>query len=145
MCEIIVPRAKGFSMGMVIKQYEVYLIALTSGSSSLLLRVQHHILYYLLLCRLFLSPALGKWRGVCWSPKLGLFCAVGLYGKVATSPDGVTWTERTVSTNNWWSVCWSPEQGVFCAVAQSGNKAATSPDGETWTEWVLPSDSWRFV
>jgi len=78
------------------------------------------------------SAADNSWRGVRWSPELGLFCAVSISGagnRVMTSPDGITWTIRTSAADNqWYSVCWSPELGLFCAVASTGtgNRAMTS-------------------
>ncbi|MDO9542684.1 MAG: hypothetical protein Q7J98_10220, partial [Kiritimatiellia bacterium] len=78
------------------------------------------------------SAADSNWTSVCWSPELGLFCAVantGTGNRVMTSPDGITWTSRTPAANKMWlSVCWSPERGLFCAVAisVSGNDVMTS-------------------
>ena len=70
------------------------------------------------------SAADNNWWGVCWSPELGIFCAVSTSGsgnRVMTSPDGITWTTRTsAADNNWYSVCWSPELGLFCSTANSG-------------------------
>jgi len=93
------------------------------------------------------------WRGICWSPELGLFCAVAYSGtgnRVMTSPDGITWTARTsAADNSWLSVCWSPELGLFCAVAiagTAGNRVMTSPDGITWTLRASAADSgWRSI
>jgi len=79
------------------------------------------------------------WRSLCWSPALGLFCAVANSGtgdRVMTSPDGIAWTARASAADNAWrSVCWSPDLGLFCAVANSGagNRVMTSPDGIAWT------------
>ena len=71
-----------------------------------------------------------QWISVCWSPELGLFCAISYDGtnQVMTSPDGITWTARTASEANYWrSVCWSPELGLFCAVSYDGtNRVMTS-------------------
>ena len=65
-----------------------------------------------------------EWYSVCWSPELGLFCAVartGVGNRVMTSPYGFDWTIRvSAEDNNWYSVCWSPELGLFAAVATSG-------------------------
>ena len=92
------------------------------------------------------------WFGVCWSPELGLFCAVAMTDsgkRVMTSPDGITWTSRTsAADNDWRSVCWSPELGLFCAVALTGtgNRVMTSPDGITWTTRTSAADnSWGSV
>jgi hypothetical protein len=97
-----------------------------------------------------------NWYSVCWSPELGLFCAVagggsgpGDLSTVMTSPDGINWTIRTSPVDNYWrSVCWSPELGLFCAVAFSGtgNRVMTSPDGITWTIRTSAADIyWRSV
>jgi hypothetical protein len=98
------------------------------------------------------SAADNNWLGICWSPELGLFCAVadsGTGNRVMTSPDGITWTTRTsAADNSWRSVCWSPELGLFCAVSNSGtgNRVMTSPDGITWTTRTSAADnSWRSV
>ena len=94
-----------------------------------------------------LSATSNNWMSVCWSPELGLFCAVadsGTDNRVMTSPDGVNWTIRTSAANNgWYSVCWSPELGLFCAVAYSGtgNRVMTSPDGINWTTRTSPADN----
>ncbi len=93
------------------------------------------------------SAADNDWLSVCWSPELGLFCAVAYSGtgnRVMTSPDGITWTIRTsAADNDWYSVCWSPELGLFCAVAisGSGNRVMTSPDGITWTTRTSAADN----
>ena len=76
-----------------------------------------------------------KWNSVTWSPELSLFVAVAQTSLlstpnelVATSPDGITWTSRTIPSSAWRSVTWSPELSLFVAVASSGtNRVATSP------------------
>ncbi|HXK36981.1 MAG TPA: hypothetical protein VJ553_05370 [Candidatus Paceibacterota bacterium] len=94
------------------------------------------------------------WRSICWSPALGLFCAVADNGavgvQVMTSPDGVAWTSRTsASARQWWSVCWSPALNLFCAVAADGlvaTQVMTSPDGITWTSRTSASaQGWTSV
>jgi len=52
-----------------------------------------------------------------------------------TSPDGITWTNRTAAeANQWQAITWSEDLGLFVAVAVSGtNRVMTSPDGITWT------------
>jgi hypothetical protein len=94
-------------------------------------------------------PASKSWNSVCWSPTAqpsgqtypGLFCAVGGNGSnmVMTSPDGITWTNRTSASSSgnigWMSVCWAPGISKFCALAFGGGTSPimTSPDGVTWT------------
>lgn len=70
------------------------------------------------------------------SNNAGLFVAVGLGGRVATSTDGVGWTYRTgLSSTAWgandiYAIAWS---GSLFIVVGAGGKVATSPDGVTWT------------
>lgn len=61
------------------------------------------------------------------------YVAVGLSGKLATSPDGTTWTQRTssFSTSSIQAVAYG--NGVWVA-AGNDNKLATSTDGITWTQ-----------
>lgn len=69
------------------------------------------------------------WSAPAWNGTV--FCAVASGSAVAiTSPDGVTWTERTLPVSTLWnSVEW--DGSVF--IAQGGYGLATSPDGITWT------------
>jgi len=77
------------------------------------------------------------YQSICWSPELGLFCAVVYSGTTmqgATSPDGVTWTNFTTPDGDGWiAVCWAPELMRFCAVSFGDAYAGTSVDGSTWT------------
>jgi len=96
------------------------------------------------------STADNTWNSVCWSPELGLFCAVASTGtnRVMTSPNGITWTAQTITANNWTSVCWAPNFGFFIAVSNSGTntRIATSTDGITWTIPISPADNpWTSV
>ena len=93
-------------------------------------------------------PVSTDWRSVCWSPELGLFCAVATSSTIAaTSLDGITWTQRTLPVSaDWQSICWSPELRLFCAVAANSTIAITSPDGINWTQRTLPvSASWYSI
>jgi len=93
------------------------------------------------------SAADNAWRGVAWSPELGLFVAVGDSGtgnRVMTSPDGITWTIRTSAADNaWQGVAWSSGLRLFVAVGSSGtgNRVMTSPDGITWTIRTSAADN----
>lgn len=66
----------------------------------------------------------------------GQFVAVGqgastATDKCATSPDGITWTTRTMAASkNWYGVIYAA--GLFVAWATDG-AIQTSPDGITWT------------
>ena len=99
------------------------------------------------------AAAANSWRGITWSPSLGLFCAISNDGttsnNIMTSPDGITWTSRTSpATNTWESITWAPSLGLFCAVGQggTGNRVMTSPDGTNWTSRTSAADnSWKEV
>ena len=88
-------------------------------------------------------PSSQSWSSVTFGN--GLFVAVaGTSAIAATSPDGITWTQRYLpSSQSWESVTFGG--GLFVAVSGS-SVAATSPDGTTWTQGTLPSSqSWRSV
>jgi hypothetical protein len=82
----------------------------------------------------------GRLDGVCWSPELRLFVAVG-GNAIAYSPNGITWTTGiTISeVSTLLSVCWSPQLRLFAAVSRFGTfRIITSPDAITWTPRSLP-------
>lgn len=98
-------------------------------------------------------PTSTVWSAICWSPQLGLFCAVagGIWATngsratnfAATSPDGITWTARTLSKSSAWTgVCWSPQRGLFCAIAGNDNTFSTSPNGITWTSRTVAAGNY---
>jgi hypothetical protein len=96
----------------------------------------------------------GIWRAVTWGGPAGqeLFVAVAYSGAVMTSPDGVTWTQRTSAAGNqWFGITWGDPpgatQGQFVAVADSGagNRVMTSPDGITWTARSTNDNNWNDV
>ena len=81
----------------------------------------------------------------CWNGSQYLI--VGGNGRVATSPDAITWTYQPGLRNTAWSgldnanaVVWN---GLKYVVVGSNAKIATSPDGVTWTyQGGLASTSW---
>jgi Concanavalin A-like lectin/glucanases superfamily len=90
------------------------------------------------------------WYGITYGN--GQFVAVGsytsglnTYGRVATSPDGITWTERTaptVTNATWKAVTYG--KGLYIAVGISLDTLSysiimTSPNGITWTERTASS------
>jgi hypothetical protein len=66
-----------------------------------------------------------KLEAVAWTGSQ--FVAVG-DSAVLTSPDGITWTRRTVSPGSLTTVVWTGAQLVA-----AGNIVVTSPDGINWT------------
>jgi hypothetical protein len=53
-----------------------------------------------------------------------------------TSPNGETWTSRTIPIGNYVSIAWNGT--VFVALSQATTaKAITSPDGITWTNRTI--------
>ena len=88
---------------------------------------------------------------VVWSKSLGLFvasCTKGLPSAgtgttgtgICTSPDGVTWTNRTIPTAGYSDpshVAWSPQMGKFVQI--NVTEVLTSPDAITWTAHTLPT------
>ena len=85
-------------------------------------------------------PASGNWNSIAYGN--GLFVAIARTGGTAacaTSPDGITWTQRAMPAADWTGVTYG--NGLFVAVASGGSIAATSTDGITWTQRSLPSTS----
>lgn len=76
----------------------------------------------------------------------GLFVIVGT-NLIATSPDGINWTNRTApNSNDWYSVTYG--NGKFVAIANSGagDMVMYSEDGETWTAVAASvNNSWLKV
>jgi len=66
----------------------------------------------------------------------GLFVAVGLAGKVATSPDGINWTLQSAGTSNNLLEC-GYGNGLFVLAGSNPLTFKTSPDGITWTDRTL--------
>jgi len=103
------------------------------------------------------TTPLGAWQSVCWSPSLGLFCAVGndiFHNMAMTSPDGATWTSRSTPTTSngrfitFVSVKWAAALGMFIACGGTGTSGdtclITSSDGSTWTGQSLTTSQVGF-
>lgn len=71
----------------------------------------------------------------------GLFVTVGASGQLATSPDGINWTQQPNIANQYWrSVTYG--NGLFVAVSSTGTtRIITSPDGIYWTPRPSRGDS----
>ena len=62
----------------------------------------------------------------------GLWVAAGASGRLATSPDGATWTQQTSSFGTY-DIGAVAHDGTQWVAAGASGKLATSPDGATWT------------
>lgn len=88
-------------------------------------------------------PGATDWKGVCWAGALGLFVAVGTHPgdvhKIMTSPDGVTWTDRSAPTtaDDCYAVIWAASTGTLVAITQAG--VLTSTNGTAWTGHATPA------
>lgn len=95
------------------------------------------------------SPITATWEDGAWSPSLGLFVLVGetSYSAIATSPDGITWTDQSSAAPAFGpqvrGVAWSPSLGLFAAVGDvwSGSGGLqfdplilSSSDGTAWAD-----------
>jgi len=67
-----------------------------------------------------------------WNGSLFVLLPVSNYNKFLTSPDGITWTERTVATATWVGLAYSSYDGMWLAIG-AGAGAFSSPDGITWS------------
>lgn len=90
-------------------------------------------------------PHSGEWNSITYAN--GLFVAVAYTTQqIATSPDGSTWTARTIPSAGGGFLWITNAGGMFVIVTQTGSSALTSVDGITWTLRTLPSSSeWRSV
>lgn len=71
----------------------------------------------------------------------GRFVAIGNYHGIAlTSPDGVTWTQRSMPIKNRYFYGAAYGNGAFVTVGDVG-KIMSSPDGITWTAQVSGSSA----
>jgi hypothetical protein len=97
----------------------------------------------------FLSGIPNDIRGITWSPELGIFVAIGRTNpdRARTSPDGITWTARTIVDRDYQKVRWSPELGVFVAICNcnSTQSVTYSPDGITWTSTVTTGPNFQVL
>lgn len=74
---------------------------------------------------------------VAWSAALSLFIAVGAYGIILTSPDGITWTERTSGTSQVLRHIACNNSLSMIVVSGSGGTLLRSTNGITWTSTPL--------
>ena len=88
------------------------------------------------------------------STSLTYFSAAGLYlcgfgGYIYSSPDGITWTQRSSATGcpqTFNAIACSGSMAVAVPGVASSTTALSSPDGITWTARTLPSShTWSHV
>ena len=83
-------------------------------------------------------PAATSWYKSAWNGSI--CCAVALSSNTAaTSPDGITWTARTLPVSGFSGL--TSDGAQFVGVRSGTSTAYTSPDGITWTPRTLPSSS----
>jgi hypothetical protein len=86
----------------------------------------------------------GTWRSVAYGNNL--FVAVSDSGtsnqRVATSPDGVTWTIRSGGTTYAWK-CITYANNRFVALAPG--RAMVSTDGFSWQEYAVSNNNWSSI
>lgn len=85
-------------------------------------------------------PSNASWDGLEWAVELGLWVTIASFStKAATSPDGVTWTARTLPTNSYWrEIAWSGALFVVTNYNPAATTYLTSPDGINWTQRTVP-------
>lgn len=81
------------------------------------------------------EPFTSAVRMVGWNPDLALFVGGAEDGRIATSSDGDTWTQRQTGGGFVRAEAWSPSLGLWVVAATGGasGRCFTSPDGITWT------------
>ena len=63
-------------------------------------------------------------------------CAVGSVGEIQTSPDGITWTQRTAAGGYSDILFAVASDGQLLVTVGQSSEIQTSPDGITWTQRV---------
>jgi Secretion system C-terminal sorting domain/Fibronectin type III domain len=89
----------------------------------------------------------GSWKSVTYGNGQFVALASSSLDMVMTSPDGVTWTGQTITSDNsgWSSITYG--NGMYVAVSASGTyRVMTSPDGINWTaQTAAAANSWTSV
>lgn len=118
-------------------------VQVTKGSSATLYRYSSDALTWTEAS----MPVLASWQGIAWCASSSLFVAVGYTGAgtgvVYTSPNGVTWTARTVPGVATYLYGVAVNGATLIACGNSGSGNARSVDGGlTWTAFgTLPYDN----
>ena len=87
----------------------------------------------------------GGYTDIVWSPEEAIFVAVQTLGPIATSPDGITWTQRITPADidDLRGICWSADKSLFVSVGSNDvDRVVTSPDGFIWTDRDTVGDAY---
>jgi len=88
-------------------------------------------------------PTLNGYWDVAYSPSLGIYLAVGEYGLMATSSNGVDWMDNSnvppIYDDDLTSVTWN-SNGAYFAVSNTAGYIFASNDGITWSLEQLTPD-----
>jgi hypothetical protein len=78
-----------------------------------------------------------NYAGLCviWGKNLFVACNQGPAQRIITSPDGITWTLRTVGSGSYRTICYNIDRDEYLAIPTSGVIGLTSKDGITWTSY----------
>lgn len=87
--------------------------------------------------------ALGSWFSLAGNSSLIVAGTDDQY--IATSPEGVNWTQRTTPAgiSRFWTGTWSSTLNLFVFFTFNSTNCVTSPDGITWTLRVQPHSFYR--
>jgi hypothetical protein len=72
-------------------------------------------------------------KRIVWNGSLFVMIAGSALNKLATSPDGLTWTVRTLPvTATWTGLAYSATESLWMVVSAAGHTAVSSNNGLTW-------------
>ena len=80
-----------------------------------------------------------SWETIRWSGDLVIFLAIAKDGYIATSSDGITWTESEL-TGNLRGCYWSPELGTFVIVGDNRVYTTSSKERKPTSDNVFNSE-----
>jgi hypothetical protein len=98
------------------------------------------------------SALTGTWRWIAYSPSLNLYVSTSYFynapNNIATSTDGINWTQRACPETYTKGICWSPTLGIFVLIVDKTwagpgnyNSVYTSTDGINWVARLAPINS----
>lgn len=97
----------------------------------------------------FSNASSATWFMGNWGAELGIYVMLAVEGyagtnAAASSPDGITWTLRSVpNANAWRDSDYSPDRKLFVAVSSDGtNRAIWSDNGTSWNAGTIENRIW---